>query len=153
MSITIAARYDGHVLVPDRPLDLPTGQRVTVEVAEASEGDDATERLWSEIQLDPELSRQIDYSGRLLSVRGTRITVKLILQLADEGLESAEIHERLPTANLPAIERLVAMARGPSESIRHYLDAQCKSDAACFDAAHCGPTLEQLRARATARAI
>lgn len=153
MSITIAARYDGHALVPDRPLDLQVGQRVKVEVEEASEGDDATERLWREFQLNPELSHQIVYSGGLLSVRGTRITVKLILELAEDGLEPAAIHERLPTANLPTIERLVALAQQPSNALRDYLDAQREADAACFDAGHRAPTLEQLRARGTSTVI
>lgn len=147
MSITVAARYDGHSLVPERPLDLRVGQRVTVEVEEASENDDATERLWRELQLDPELRHQIEYSGGLLNVRDSRITVRLILELAGAGWEPVAIHERLPTANLPTIERLVAMTGCPSEALRNYLQSQRDDDAVCFDEAHRGPALEELRAR------
>lgn len=153
MSITIAARYDGHALVPDRPLDLAVGQRVTLEVEEVSELNDATERFWRELQLDPELGRQIVYSDGLLSVYGTRITVKLILEFAEDGLEPAAIHERLPTANLPTIERLVAMARCPSEALRNYFQSQRNDDAAWFDAASRAPTLEELRVRANPQVI
>lgn len=148
MSITIAARYDGHALVPDRPLDLAVGQRVTLEVEEASEVDDATVRFWQELQLDPELSSQIVRSEGLLSVRGTRITVKLILEFAEDGLEPAAIHERLPTVKLETIERLLAMARCPSEALRDYLRSQREDDAAWFNSASRGPSLEELRARA-----
>lgn len=148
MSITVAARFDGHVLVPETPLDLHVGQRVTVEVEEVSALDDATERLWQELRLDPVLSGQIVYSGGLLSVRGTRITVKLILEFAGDGLEPAMIHERLPTVNLETIERLLAMARCPSEALRDYLRSQREDDAAWFNSASRGPSLEELRVRA-----
>lgn len=147
MSITVTARYDGHSLVPERPLDLRVGQRVTVEVEEASECDDATEQLWREIQLDPALKHQIIYSGGLLNVRDSRITVKLILELAEVGLEPAAIHERLPTADRSTIERLVTLARCPSEALRNYLQSQCASDAEWFDDVHRGPTLEELRTK------
>ena len=147
MSITIAAHYDGHALVPDRPLNLSAGQRVTVEVEEVSMVDDSPDRLWNELKLDTELSRQIVYSGGLLSVRGTRITVKLIQQLADDGLSAAEIHDRLPTANLATIERLLEFSQCTPKVVRDYLDAQQADDSNAFDAEHRGPTLEHLRAR------
>ena len=149
MSITIAARYDGQALIPDRPLDLRIGQWVTVEVDEVSETVSPTERFWQELQLDSELARQIVYSDGLLNVLGTRITVKLILEFAENGLEPAAIHERLPTANLAVIERLAALARCPSEAVRHYLQSQQDDDAAWFNAEHQGPLLEELRARST----
>ncbi len=149
MSITVAARYDGHSLVPETPLDLRVGQRVTVEVEVVSENDDATGRLWRELQLDPELRHQIVYSGGLLNVRDSRITVRLILELAGAGLQPVAIHERLPTANLPTIERLVALTGCPSEALRNYLQSQRADDAVWFDEAHRGPALEELRARAS----
>lgn len=148
MSITIAARYDGQVLVPDRPLSLSVGQRVTLEMEEASEVNDASDQLWQELQFDAELSRQIIYSDGLLSVRGTRITVKLILEFAADGLDPAAIHERLPTANLAVITRLSALAQRPSEALRHYLQSQREDEATWFNAEHQGPSLEELRARA-----
>ena len=147
MSITIAARYDGHALVPDRPLDLRVGQWVSVEVDEVCEAVSATERFWQELQLDSELARQIAHIDGLLSLRGTRITVKLILEFAADGLDPAAIHERLPTANLAVITRLAALAQCPSEALRHYLQSQ-RDDDARFSEEHQGPSLEELRARA-----
>ena len=38
--MTIKARYDGKVLVPDEPLDLPTDQRVEVDVRPLQAGSD-----------------------------------------------------------------------------------------------------------------
>ena len=148
MSITIAARYDGQVLVPDRPLSLAVGQLVTLELEEASEVNTATDRLWKEFQLDTELSRQITCSDGLLTVRGTRITVKLILEFAEAGLEPTAIHERLPTTNLAVITRLAALAKCPSEALRHYLQSQREDDAVWFSPEHQGPSLEELRTRA-----
>lgn len=57
MSITIAARFDGEVLIPDSPLDLQIGQRVVVKVTPLSDADDATaipRRSFPETQPDLE---------------------------------------------------------------------------------------------------
>ena len=36
--VTLRARFDGRVLVPDEPVDLPVGKPLDVQVSEAAEG-------------------------------------------------------------------------------------------------------------------
>jgi hypothetical protein len=39
MTHTISAHFDGRVLVPDEPIDLPTGQRLRIQVDLASDAE------------------------------------------------------------------------------------------------------------------
>ncbi len=60
--MTIHAHFDGKVIVPEQPLDLPRNTRLTIQVEPAAEprGMSAPAR-WKplDIQIDPEVARAI----------------------------------------------------------------------------------------------
>jgi predicted DNA-binding antitoxin AbrB/MazE fold protein len=62
MAITIRAHYDGKVIVPDQPLDLPVGEELEVELRRAPT---AEERPESDAVIEERLRRFAQAAGRI----------------------------------------------------------------------------------------
>ncbi len=78
MSLTFRAHFDGNVIVPDEPVDLPVGEPLTLVVNPIPRGVDPMEGL----TLEEKLARFNALSGRIKGVT-----------ISDEALRRENIYE------------------------------------------------------------
>jgi uncharacterized protein (DUF433 family) len=111
---TILAHFDGKFIVPDQPLSLPAGQALRIGI----------EAVVTPLPpLPPELET-VEYGG--IRVRGTRISLFLLLQALDEGETWEQIQERYPTVPRSAVVGLRNYVQQHPGEMQNYLAAERK---------------------------
>ena len=143
MPQTVSAEFDGKVIIPDQPLGYPRGQRLRITVEPLNRLDQS--KLVA--QLPPELEWRED--GAIV-VRGHRATLHLILDAIDRGAGLEEIHERFPDIGKEVLGRVLEFCRQHTELVRPYAEEQKSLAEQYCDAAHQGPSRDELRARRNA---
>jgi uncharacterized protein (DUF433 family) len=122
---TIQGVIHGKTIELERAPGLPEGQRVAVEVSPLDDRPDWLERL----VVDPSI-----LAGKLV-IKGTRLPVDDLVQLAAEGRTDAELqqlHPELTTAELEAVHRYSRVPEGlrrsfggwaeDADELENYLD-------------------------------
>jgi uncharacterized protein (DUF433 family) len=111
---TILAHFDGKNIVPDQPLSLPLGQALRV----------AIESVAPPLPTLPPELETVEYGG--IRVRGTRISLFLLLEALDEGETWEQIQVRYPTVPHSAVPELRKYIQQHPDEMKSYLAAQRK---------------------------
>ncbi len=137
---TILAHFDGKFIVPDQPLSLPAGQALRIGI----------ERLAAPLPVLPPELEQVAYGG--VRVRGTRVSLLLLLQALEAGENWEQIRERYPTvpdSSVPGLKHFIQ--EYPCE-LQAYLASERKFIETMRAESNPGLTLEVLRKRAAEKA-
>jgi uncharacterized protein (DUF433 family) len=111
---TILAHFDGKNIVPDQPLSFPEGQALRV----------AIESVAAPLPALPAELETVEHDG--IRVRGTRISLFLLLEALDEGETWEQIQERYPTVPHSAVPGLRNYVQQHPGELKYYLAAERK---------------------------
>src|SRR2546425_4959526 len=114
MTQSLSGRYDGVAIIPDQPLDLPAGQRLTITI----ESIDPAPRLSN---LPPELERRNDGS---IVVVGQRISLFLLLEFFRQGLTPSAIRQRLPTVSEETVTAIRRFCQQNDDAVQAFYQQQ-----------------------------
>ena len=144
MSESISAEFDGNVIIPDRPLQYPVGQRLHIIIEPIRAGDPS----WLLPKLPPELELRPD--GAIV-VSGSRISLYIVLEAQYLGLGIDEIHERFPSLSRDALGNILCFCQSHQEPLLRLYQQQQSIAEIHSDEDHQGPSLNELRERRRAR--
>ena len=146
MPQSLLAEFDGKVIIPNEPLGFPPGQqlRITIEAVIAADS------CFPDEALPPELERRDD--GAIV-LSGHRISLYLILDLLNQGGGPKEICERFPDVPVAKVQQVLEFCRQHAGLVRRYYEEQQSLAQQTCDAEHRGPSINELRARRTARRV
>lgn len=148
MSHSILAHFDGKVIVPDEPLDLPVGQRLKIGLEPIVAIAEKPASLLEDAAAITELPNVLEKHGDGgIVVRGHRISLHLILEFIHSGLNAKEIQQRLPSIPPPDLDEIIDWCRRNEELMNRYLEFQQIIVQATCDDDHRGPALDELRSR------